>query len=121
MGASGESVFQISKPVLFNLGTLTLSVENLRLWWPSGYGKAALYEVTTELVHQGRVLASRTERIGIRQAQLIRTETTTSEAGGISIPSQPHANHVQRIELGADGCVPQPGCQPLRDRASAVL
>ncbi|UKS24374.1 hypothetical protein LOZ80_22415 [Paenibacillus sp. HWE-109] len=81
-GSSGESKFQISKPVLFNLGTLTISVDNPRLWWPSGYGEAQLYEVTTELLHQGRVLASRTERIGIRQAQLIRTETTTSEAGG---------------------------------------
>lgn len=81
-GRSGASQFQMSRPVLFNVGSLTVSIENPQLWWPNGYGEAHLYEVTTELIHQGRILASHTEQIGIRHVQLIRTETTTIEAGG---------------------------------------
>ncbi|OCT12062.1 hypothetical protein A8709_29860 [Paenibacillus pectinilyticus] len=81
-GKSGASEFQMSKPVLFHVGNLTISLENPHLWWPNGYGESPLYEVTTELIHQGCVLASRTERVGIRHVQFIRTETTTAESGG---------------------------------------
>ena len=52
------------------------------LWWPRGYGDANLYEVVTELIHDGKVLASRKDRVGVRLAELLRTEVTTSEEVG---------------------------------------
>lgn len=81
-GRCGGSSFEERKPAVFAAGSMKVKVANPELWWPSGYGKPNLYEVTTELVHSGRVLASRQDMIGIRKAELLRTETTTIESGG---------------------------------------
>ncbi|MBO9607523.1 MAG: hypothetical protein J7639_16295 [Paenibacillaceae bacterium] len=81
-GTSGSSVFQASQPAVFAAGSMWVTVEQPRLWWPRGYGEAALYELKAELVHRGRVLAARTTTIGIREAELIRSEVTNAEGSG---------------------------------------
>ena len=52
------------------------------LWWPRGYGNPNLYQVTTELLQNEKVLASREDSVGIRKLELIRTETTSIEKPG---------------------------------------
>ncbi len=69
-GVCGGSVFEAEQPALFVSGEGRMTVEYPRLWWPRGYGEAALYTVTMELLHHGEVVDSRTERIGIRQLQV---------------------------------------------------
>lgn len=81
-GRCGNGEFHARKAVVFKAGMLDFEVEAPQLWWPQGYGEPNLYEVTTRLVHGGRCLAERTDRIGIRQAELVRTEMTTTEEGG---------------------------------------
>ena len=52
------------------------------MWWPRGYGSPNLYQVTTQLLQNDKVLASRQDTVGIRKLELIRTETTSSEKPG---------------------------------------
>lgn len=79
---SAEPDFEERRPAVFAAGSMMIGVPNPRLWWPHGYGEAHLYELRVELQRHGQVLASRSDRIGIRQAELVRTETTTTEGGG---------------------------------------
>ena len=53
-----------------------------RLWWPRGYGNPNLYQVTTQLLQDDKVMASREDSVGIRKLELIRTETTSIEKPG---------------------------------------
>ena len=47
-------------------------IENPRLWWPNSHGEQPLYTVHLELVHDGQVLDTWTERIGLRTIELDR-------------------------------------------------
>lgn len=52
-------------------GTETeISVKNPRLWWPRPYGKANLYDVTAELLEDGKETDRRQFRFGIRTVVL---------------------------------------------------
>jgi hypothetical protein len=44
-----------------------LRVRNPRLWWPNGYGEAALYQLTLEALADGQLSDARVERFGIRE------------------------------------------------------
>lgn len=81
-GQCGDSRFVAGLPVWFTSGVGTLDIVNPRRWWPRGYGDPDLYEVTCELLRDGKVVASRTDRVGLRTLTLRRTEITTAEAGG---------------------------------------
>jgi beta-mannosidase len=81
-GASGSSSFDVRKPIRFKTGLLEFEVRRPELWWPRGYGEANLYRVTTQLIRRGQVIAERTDRVGIRTIELVRTETTTTEKPG---------------------------------------
>lgn len=74
-GACGDSAFTHEVAPLFTAGATSIHVPNPRLWWPRGYGDPDLYSVTCELLREGQVVDSRTDRIGIRQILLERTDT----------------------------------------------
>jgi len=57
-------------PVRFVSGEGSFAVSNPRLWWPRGYGEANLYEVRMELLKDGEVVSSRSERIGLRTVDI---------------------------------------------------
>ncbi|HEX3000052.1 MAG TPA: glycoside hydrolase family 2 [Armatimonadota bacterium] len=80
-GVCGDSRFQAEFPVYFVAGQQQIGISNPRRWWPRGYGAPDLYTVTCELLHQGKVVDSRQDRVGLRTLTLERTETN-SEAGG---------------------------------------
>jgi hypothetical protein len=44
-----------------------LRVRNPRLWWPNGYGEAALYQLSLEALADGQLSDSKTQRFGIRE------------------------------------------------------
>ena len=81
-GRCGDSTFTHVHKVEFTAGRFTIEVPNPRLWWPRGYGDPNLYEVTTQLLQNDKVLASRRDTVGIRKLELIRTETTSSQKPG---------------------------------------
>jgi beta-mannosidase len=80
--ADGEGeAFEHEEPVRFTAGNSTIRVSGARLWWPRGYGEPATYRVRCELLSGERILAARTERIGIRTVELERTDLTTADGG----------------------------------------
>ncbi|WP_188992961.1 glycoside hydrolase family 2 protein [Paenibacillus nasutitermitis] len=81
-GTCGTAVFVQETRVNFAAGAHDFRVEEPCLWWPRGYGAANLYEVRTELLLHGKVLAERTDSFGIRKLELIRTEITSDEEPG---------------------------------------
>ncbi len=70
-GVCGDSRFAVCKTVGFVDNCIDFTVPDAKLWWPKGYGEAALYTVTLTLKHNGCVLDSRTDRIGIRRLELV--------------------------------------------------
>jgi len=81
-GECGESQFECSAPARFVAGTAWAHVPGARLWWPKGYGEANLYTVTCDLLRDGQVVDTRTDRVGLRTAELVRTDLTTPEQPG---------------------------------------
>lgn len=73
IGQCGDSVFQLRQPAGFQSGEIQLRVENAKLWWPKGYGQAALYWVRFQLFRQGELVCERSERIGLREITLERS------------------------------------------------
>jgi beta-mannosidase len=81
-GRCGESIFSYIHKMEFSAGWFQFDVENPRLWWPRGYGEPSLYQVTTQLLQNDMVIASREDQVGIRKLELIHTETTSLEKPG---------------------------------------
>ncbi len=53
------------------------------LWWPRGYGEPALYDATLQITDAGgNILAVNRQRIGIRTAELLRSEANTKDHPG---------------------------------------
>ena len=69
-GACGESRFCAEKPMLFTSGEVIAEIRDPALWWPRGYGDAALYDVKVELLCRGETADRREFRIGIRTLEV---------------------------------------------------
>ena len=81
-GRCGESAFSARGPLLFDAGCLRLPVESPMLWWPRGRGPAHLYDVTVELLKDGRPIDAVGLTHGIRTIDLERTSVTTADGDG---------------------------------------
>jgi len=81
-GRCGQATFTYVHKVEFTAGRFLIEVPNPLLWWPKGYGNPNLYKVTTQLLQNDQVMASRQDWVGIRKLELIRTETTSIEKPG---------------------------------------
>ena len=82
---SGEckgSHFSRETQVSFTAGEIIAHIPNPELWWPRGYGEPNLYRVTVKLLWQGQTMDTRTDYVGVRKAELNRTDITTMEKPG---------------------------------------
>lgn len=82
VGRCGDAEFHREARIGFSAGSVDLSIHGAKLWWPRGYGQANVYDVTTTLLHNGTVLAERTDTFGIRTVELLRTQITSAENPG---------------------------------------
>lgn len=73
-GSCGGSRFSVTVPARFTCGCQVVEVPHARLWWPRGYGEAALYDASVELLRDGSVADRRAERIGLRTVELERRD-----------------------------------------------
>lgn len=73
-GKCKDSEFSKICPFTFTSKTVFPYVENPVLWYPCGYGSPDLYDVTVELVADGKVLAQKSIRFGIRSVDVRYTE-----------------------------------------------
>lgn len=80
-GVCGESEFYCRRPVNFKARAEDIVIENPKLWWPKGYGEPNLYKTTVRMLNGGEVMSERTLNVGIRKAELKRTDTTDGKNG----------------------------------------
>jgi len=78
-GVCGDHTFRETIPLEFVSTQTTIAIPDGRLWWPRDYGEPALYTIRAELLQRGTVCDTRTERIGLRQVQLERTQIGGTE------------------------------------------
>lgn len=81
-GRSGEdSWFETVVPHLprQTFEKFTVDIVNPKLWWPYGYGEANIYDTTVELLDGTHVVARRELNVGLRTAQLRRSESVLEE------------------------------------------
>jgi beta-mannosidase len=57
-----------------NEKTMTMTIENPKLWWPNGLGEPYLYEAKAALKIEGNNIALHNEKIGVRTVELIQEE-----------------------------------------------
>lgn len=75
LSRKGKVVYTGQTPVVSPAFRYIMELEHADLWWPKGYGEAALYEARVELKDtDGTILASENKRIGLRTIQLDRTD-----------------------------------------------
>ncbi len=53
---------------------IVIEKENFDLWWPNGYGEAALYDLTLELNHDEVMIHQISEKIGLRTVEWVQEE-----------------------------------------------
>jgi beta-mannosidase len=76
-------VYSQAFPVLCTHGCQNISLKNISLWWPRGYGKASLYNIKLTLLDAAHsVTAVWDGRVGFRTVQLKRTEITNADRSG---------------------------------------
>ena len=79
----GRAAHRSEHPVVHTHGRARLELNDVDLWWPRGYGAAALYDATVELLDkEGRALDTHAGRVGLRTLALRRSEVTTDEEPG---------------------------------------
>jgi len=57
-------------------------IQNCQFWWPRPMGKPNLYDVNVELCHNGIVLDTFSQRIGVRTVDLKRSSVTDAAGNG---------------------------------------
>ena len=70
-GVCGESRFQSRQRLWFTHGRMQFTVRDVQLWWPRGYGEAALYDVTATLLRDGEAVDRFVFRQGMRTVRLL--------------------------------------------------
>jgi beta-mannosidase len=105
-GACGEEhSFDFEWPLEFIAGGFSLPVPRPELWWPLGMGPANLYTIQVQLCKEGRVVAQRGDRIGLRKLVVERTDLAgqvwslepLSEPGRIDVPPSPESHFLIRV------------------------
>ena len=77
------TLYRDSVPLIVSCGRQVISLDNVEFWWPRGYGEPVLYDAVVRILDEKKaVLDEVTQRIGIRTAELIRSEITTEEHPG---------------------------------------
>ncbi|MEI3039549.1 MAG: sugar-binding domain-containing protein [Victivallales bacterium] len=59
-----------------------IEIQSPKLWYPAGLGEQPLYDVTLEVFHYGKLVASKTVKHGIRMVELERTDLNLPEKPG---------------------------------------
>ena len=77
---NGKKAFECSYRIYGPAERITFQVNNCHLWWPKGYGEAALYDATMEVVDEnGNILDINKKRLGIRTTRLEMDNIRTTE------------------------------------------
>ena len=125
--SDGIHSFEFMEPAHFVSMNYTALIRNPQLWWPAGYGAQPLYTVTMELLYQGEVVDSRTERIGLRTLRLERRFEPQDQEFRLYVNEKPifakgtnwvpldalHSRDASRLDAAFD-LVVKSGCNMMR-------
>lgn len=81
-GSCKNSRFRFERVLFHNELIADIRFENPVLWYPSGMGEAALYDVCAELLLDDKLADSRTFRVGLRTVELENTEVMGEDNSG---------------------------------------
>jgi beta-mannosidase len=81
---NGKAIYQKQMPVITTIARERIwGLEDVDLWWPRGFGDAALYNASLKITDkEGNLLCENKQSIGIRTAELIKTQVNTREKPG---------------------------------------
>lgn len=82
IGRCGESVFCTEEKMWHNSYKFDFSISDCILWWPKNSGEQNLYDVEVQLLYNGNVCDSRRLNVGIRTAELDRTDIIDNDGNG---------------------------------------
>lgn len=81
-GRAGASSFSRDIRLWHTEGTARIRLEHPALWWPRDLGEAALYDVTAELLLDGRVIDEKQTTLGVRTVSLEYTDVIEDDGSG---------------------------------------
>ncbi len=73
-GVCGEHSFEYEYPFLHCGCTVYPYVNGAKLWQPAGYGFPHLYDICVKILYEGKIIAKKNLRFGIRKAELLFSE-----------------------------------------------
>ena len=78
-----NTAYKNSFPLMYYCGWHRIDLDSVDFWWPRGYGDPVLYDAVVRIVDDRKnVLDEQKHRIGIRTAELLRSDITTKEKPG---------------------------------------
>lgn len=82
--AEDKQIRCIEREVVYPKGALnlTLSLEEVRLWWPRGFGEQFLHDVKLEMLVGGEVISTWESKWGIRIVRVDRTDDVMLDGSG---------------------------------------
>jgi beta-mannosidase len=79
----GKSLYENSYPLYVNSDRKRISLKDVDFWWPRGYGDPVLYDATVRIVDNNKnILDQKSQKIGIRTAELVHSDITTRAKPG---------------------------------------
>ncbi len=80
----GNQVTEVGKEVLLSPGTnrvsLPLKILSPKRWMPNGWGSPTLYDFSTQLICDGKVIATQSRRIGLRTIRVVNEKDQYGES-----------------------------------------
>ena len=77
---AGKSVWSTIITSTKAVSKVDFIVEDAQLWYPCGYGKQPLYEISVDLIWKETLIDRRSKRIGFRQVELVQTPDSVGKA-----------------------------------------
>ena len=82
IGHCKNSKFEKRTKIYAIAGQTAIDLEDPYLWWPRGYGKPNLYEVSVQLFRDGQGIDERVDNVGVRWIKLDYTAINSDEKPG---------------------------------------
>jgi len=80
---NGKLIEHRRQPLNCHVGREFFHIQDAELWWPRGYGEAALYDTEIKIIDfNNNVLACDSKKLGIRTVKLHHSEITTPRGEG---------------------------------------